>query len=181
MKLNARAATLCLIIAGILILCAGPAAFAQDVTYNFMPGTNFANYHTYKWVVIPGGPHPNQIMDAEIKQAVDSQLAAKGLTKTDSDKADLYVGYQIAVDQEKQWNGFGMGGGLRWGGMASATSSTISNGTLVLDMYDTNSKQLVWTGRATKTLDPSSNQEKNMKNLDKAMQKLLKNYPPKQK
>jgi len=154
-------------------------AGAQDVRYNFMPGTDFSKYHTYRWVAIEGGAHPNQIMDAQIKQAVDSQLASKGLTKTDSDKADLYIGYQIAVDQEKQWNGYGMGGGLRWGGMASATSSTINVGTLVLDMYDPSAKHLVWTGNATKTIDPSSNQEKNQKNLNKAMAKLLKNYPPK--
>lgn len=63
--------------------------------------------------------------------------------------------------------------------MASATSSTISIGALVLDMYDPGTKQLVWTGTAQKTLDPRSNQEKNMKNLNKAMTKLLKNYPPK--
>ena len=157
------------------------ATFAQDVTYNFMPGTDFTKYHTYKWVVIAGGVHPNQIVDAEIKQSIDAQLASKGLVKVDGDKADLYVGYQVAVDQERQWNGFGMGGGLRWGGMATATSSTINVGTLVLDMYDPAAKQLVWTGRANKTLDPSSNQEKNQKNLNKAMAKLLKNYPPKSK
>ena len=40
----------------------------QDVRYNFMPGTDFAKYHTYKWVSIEGGAHPNQIVDAEIKQ-----------------------------------------------------------------------------------------------------------------
>ena len=154
---------------------------AQDVKYNFMPGTNFAKYHTYKWVDIGNGAHPNQIVDAEIKQSVDSQLASKGMTKTDSDKADLFVGYQVAVDKEKEWNAYGMGGGIRWGGMGSATSSTINVGTLVLDMYDPATKQLVWTGNATKTIDPSSNQEKNQKNLDKAMAKLLKNYPPKQK
>ena len=153
---------------------------AQDVAFNFMPGTDFSKYHTYKWVSIEGGAHPNQIMDQEIKQAIDSQLASRGMTKTDSDKADLYIGYQVAVDQEKQWNAWGTGRGFG-GGMASATSSTISNGTLVLDMYDPGTKQLVWTGRATKTLDPGSNQEKNMKNLDKAMAKLLKNYPPKPK
>ncbi|MGB7436977.1 MAG: DUF4136 domain-containing protein [Candidatus Acidiferrum sp.] len=163
-----------------LALLAGTALSAQDVKYNFMPGTDFSKYHTYKWVVIEGGSHPNQIVDQEIKQSVDSQLAMKGMTKTDSDKADLYIGYQIAVDQEKQWNAFGMGG-PRWGGMGTATSSTISNGTMVLDMYDPSTKQLVWTGNATKTLDPSSNQEKNQKNLNKAMQKLLKNYPPPQK
>ena len=170
---------LAMIVNALLLACG--ALQAQDVKYNFMPGTDFSKYHTYKWVTIQGGAHPNQIMDAQIKQAVDSQLSTKGLTKTDTDKADLYVGYQVAVDQEKQWNAYGMGGGIRWGGMASAESSTISVGTLVLDLYDPASKQLVWTGQATKTLDPSSNQEKNQKNLDKAMAKLLKNYPPKQK
>jgi hypothetical protein len=165
-----------------LALLACAATRAQDVRYNFMPGTDFSKYHTYKWVSIEGGAHPNQIVDAEIKQAVDSQLATKGLTKTDSDKADLYIGYQVAVDQQKQWNAYGMGGGLRWGGgMATASSSTIDIGTIVIDMYDPGTKQLVWTGHATKTLDPSSNQEKNQKNLDKSMAKLLKNYPPKQK
>ena len=166
----------------VALLLAGGALAAQDVKYNFMPGTDFSKYHTYKWVPIEGGAHPNQIMDAEIKQAVDAQLSTKGLTKADSDKAELYVGYQIAVDQEKQWNAYGMGGGIRWGGgMATATQSTINVGTLVLDMYDPSTKQLVWTGNATKTIDPSSNQEKNQKNLNKAMEKLLKNYPPKQK
>ena len=154
---------------------------AQDVRSNYMPGTDFSKFHTYKWVTIQGASHPNQIIDAEIKQSVDAQLSAKGLTKTDSDKADLYIGYQTAVDQQKQWNGYGMGGGWRWGGgMATATSSTIDIGSLVIDMYDPATKQLVWTGTASKTLDPSSNQQKNQKNLDKAMAKLLKNYPPKQ-
>jgi Domain of unknown function (DUF4136) len=152
---------------------------AQDVHTNSMPGTDFSKYHTYKWVAIEGASHPNQIVDQEIKQAVDAQLAAKGLTKTDGDKADLYVGYQTALDQQKQWNGYGMGGGVRWGGMATATSSTINVGSIVLDMYDPATKQLVWTGTATKTLNPSSNQQKNEKNLNNAMAKLLKNYPPK--
>lgn len=168
------------LLVALLMLTAGTLA-AQDVKYNFMPGTDFSKYHTYRWVNIEGGAHPNQIVDAQIKQSVDSQLASKGLTKTDGDKPDLLVGYQIAVDQEKQWNAYGMGGGVRFGGMGSATSSTINVGTLVLDMYDPSTKQLVWTGNATKTIDPSSNQEKNQKNLDKAMAKLLKNYPPKQK
>jgi hypothetical protein len=62
--------------------------------------------------------------------------------------------------------------------MGSATSSLITNGSLLLDMYDSATKQLVWTGNATKTLNPSGNQEKTQKNMDKAMQKLLKSYPP---
>jgi hypothetical protein len=169
---------LAVLIALILFMCG--SVLAQDVKYNFMPGTDFAKFHTYKWIVIEGGSHPNQIADAQIKSSVDSQLAAKGLTKTDGDKADLLIGYQVAVDKEKQWNAYSMGG-PRFGGMGTATSSTISNGSLVLDIYNPTTKQLVWTGTATKTLNPSSNQEKNQKDLDKAMAKLLKNYPPPQK
>jgi hypothetical protein len=173
---NSRLFSSALVVA-LLVVTAGTLA-AQDVRYNFMPGADFSKYRTYKWVNA-GDAHPDQIMDAQIKQAVDSQLASKGMTKTDDDKADLYIGYQTSVNQERQWDAwgsraFGMGTG-------SWTSSTISVGTLVLDMYDPEMKQLVWTGSATKTIDPSSNHEKNMKNLDKSMAKLLKNYPPKQK
>jgi Domain of unknown function (DUF4136) len=166
-------------IAVVFALVACTLTPAQEVSTNAMPGTDFSKYHTYKWVTIEGATQPNQILDAQIKNSIDAQLAAKGLTKTDGDKADLYVGYQVSIDQQKQWNAYGMGG-LRWGGgMGTATSSVINIGTLVLDMYDPTTKQLVWTGRATKTLDPGANQEKKQKNLDKAMQKLLKNYPPK--
>src|SRR5271170_3891588 len=75
---------------------------AQDVSTNAMPGTDFSKYHTYKWVTIEGATQPNQILDAQIKQSIDSQLAAKGLMKTDGEKADLFIGYQASIDQEKQ-------------------------------------------------------------------------------
>ena len=89
---------------GALILVCSTLALAQSVTYQAMPGTNFASYHTYKWVTIPGGIHPDQITDQEIKQAVNSQLASKGFTKSTGENADLAVCYQVSVDQEKQWN-----------------------------------------------------------------------------
>ena len=114
--------------------------------------------------------------EAELKQAVDAQLAAKGFTQTTSENADMYVGYQVSVGHERVER-------LRdrqrlGGGMGTATSSTISVGTVALDFYDPVAKQLIWRGEATKTLNPSGNQEKNQKNLDKAMEKLLKHFPP---
>jgi len=172
--------TACFSIAAV-VLIACSVELGQDVKTNYMPGVDFSKYHIYKWVAVEGGGHPDQIIDAEIKQSIDSQLAAKGFTKTDSENADLFVAYQIAVNQEKQWNAYGMGGGVRWVGMGTATSSTLNVGTLALDVYDPSAKQLVWKGTATKTIDPSKNQEKNQKNLDKAMEKLLKDFPPKKK
>lgn len=162
----------------VIALFGGTLAQAQSVTYQAMPGTNFTSFHTYQWVNIPGGIHPDQITDQEIRQAVDTQLTNKGFTKTTNGNPDLYVCYQVAVDQERQWNAMGMGGGWRFGGMGTATSSTISNGTLVLDIYGVATKSLLWQGRATKTLNPSSNAQKNLKNLDNGIAKLMKNFPP---
>jgi hypothetical protein len=166
-----------------LIGCA--VIHGQNVITNYAPGIDFSKYRTYKWVPIERAGQPNQIVDAEIKQSIDSQLVRKGFTKVDSDEADLLVGYQVAVNRETQWNAYGMGDGFPWAGIrtgtASATSSTIEVGTLVLDMYDPAAKQLVWTGSATKTINLSKDQQKNQRNLDKAMQKLLKNFPPTRK
>src|SRR5215469_13403325 len=162
-----------------LLLVTCRPTMGQTVRSNYLPGTNFAQYHTYKWVTTTDGL--DQIVDAQIKQAVDSQLAVKGLVKTDSDKADLEIGYHIGLDQEKEWNAFGSRGLLWGGGIGSATSSATINGSLLLAIYDSASKELVWTGIATKTLNPSGNQSKTQQNLDKAMQKLLKQFPPREK
>ena len=174
-------------LAAALVLGATAAA-AQDVRFNAMPNTDWSKFKTYKWVKIEGAQYPDDITDSQIKSAIDAQLATKGLTKSDG-QADLLVGYQVAVDKEKEWTAYGMGGGPAWGwgpgygygyggGMATATSSTIHIGTLGVDMYDPAAKQLVWRGSASKTLDPKAKPEKRQKNLGKAMAKMFKNYPP---
>ena len=168
-----------------LALIACSVSYGQDVITNYLPGTDFSKYRTYQWVTIGPSGAPDEILDAQIKQSIDSQLSARGLTKAAGDKADLLVRYQVTVDKERQWNAYGSGGpwGGPWSGIATgtATSSTFDVGTLVLDMYDPAAKQLVWTGHATKTTNPSKDPRINQKNIDKAMQKLLKDFPPKQK
>jgi hypothetical protein len=167
------------VIVGVVLFACG-GVMAQDVTYNFAQGTDFSKFKTYKWVNIQGTEQPNQLLDQQIKQSIDSQLATKGLSKTDADNADLYVGYQVSITQQQQWNAYGTGG-MGWrmgGGMATATSSTIQIGTLAFDAYDQAGKQLVWRGSATKTLNPPKDPNKRQKNLDNAVAKLLKNFPP---
>jgi hypothetical protein len=150
-------------------------SMAQDVTYNALPGTNFSAFHTYQWASC-GNAHPNGILDSEIKQDIDTVLAQKGFTKVAPEtQSDLLVCYQTAVQQQQQWNAFGMG---RFGGMGQATSSTINNGTLVFDVYTMAAKQQVWQGRATKTISPGGNEQKNLKNMQNGINKLLKNFPP---
>jgi hypothetical protein len=153
----------------------------QDVRSNYMPGTDFSKYRTYKWVTIDAVGGPDPILDAQIKRAIDSQLAGRGLTRVDSADADLLLGYNAALNHERQWNANGMFDRFGWGmgaGAGTATSSTIQVGTLVLNMYDPAVKQLIWTGTATKTIDGNKDPQKIQKNLDKAMRKLLKDFPP---
>ena len=176
-----------------LLVYLAPAA-AQDVRYDFDKDKNFSQYKTYKWVPIKGADLPDDLTAKQITDAIDADLATKGLSKTDGDNADLYIGYQTAIGTEKEFTsyntgwGYGPGWGGGWygyGGMASTTTygstSTVYVGTLDLSMYDSAQKQLVWRGSASKTLDPKAKPEKKQKNIGKAVKKLLKNFPPKAK
>jgi hypothetical protein len=174
--------TAALAMLGLLAIAVG-TALAQDVTVNYVPGTDFSKFKTYKWVEIKGAEKPDQILDAQITQAVEKTLAGKGFTKATGDTADLFIAYQLALTQERQWNTYNTGGyGWRYGGgSGTTTSTTIHIGTVALDMYDVAAKALVWKGQASKTVDAGANPEKRQKNLDKSMAKLLKDFPPKPK
>jgi hypothetical protein len=164
---------------GLVVLGTGVVT-AQDIKTNYMPGTDFSKYHTYKWVAINNTEQVDPIVTQQIRDAVDAQLTGKGMTKTDAETADMYVGIQTSIQQQQQWNAYGTGGGWRFGGgMASATSSTIQIGTLVVDFYDPATKQLVWRGVATKTLNPSKNAQTNLNRINQGVAKLLKTFPPK--
>jgi hypothetical protein len=172
------------LLALILLALGVSQAAAQDVTYNFDQDTDFSRFKTYKWVSIKNAQQVDDITARQLTAAIDAELAKKGLTKTDSDDADLYIGYQTAIGTQKQWNAYntGWGYGPRWGGgMATATSSTIYVGALDLDMYEPPNKRLVWRGAVSKTIDPNAKPDKRQKNIQKAIEKLLKNYPPKKK
>src|SRR5215470_19098636 len=163
---------------------------AQDVRYNFDKKADFSKFKTYKWVPIKDAAKVSDLVDKQIKDAIDAELTTKGLSKVEGDDANLYVGYQAAVGEEKQFNSYstgwgygpGWGGGWYGGGMGSTTTtgstSTIYKGQLGLDMYDSAGHDLVWRGLASKTLDPKAKPEKQQKNLTNAVAKLLKNYPP---
>jgi len=167
----------------LLVVCAS----GQDVRYNFAADAQFSKYRTFKWVQIKGADQLNDIADKQLKSAVNDELAKKGLSRTEAETADLFVGYQVSLDKEKQvtsydsgwgygpgWGGYGYGGG----GISTSTTSTIVIGQVDLDMYDPAAKKLVWRGTASKTLDVNAKPEKREKNLRKGVAKLLKNYPP---
>lgn len=175
------------------ILLAASIASAQEVRYNFDKDTDFSRFRTYKWVTLKDAPKVDTLLDKQIKESVDQELATKGLQRVEDDSANLYVGYQVGVGQEKQFSSYssGWGYGRGWygggwygpGGTTTTTgqTTTIYTGQMVLDMYDSANHDLVWRGLATKTIDTDAKPEKQQKNLAKTVDKLLKNYPPEKK
>jgi len=151
------------------------AAAAQTVRFDYDRAADFSAYRTYQWVDPQTGRAPNQLMDQNIKRAVDEQLVLKGLRRVDR-AGDLQIAYQVALEREKQFNGFTSG--PRWNGMARVTTSNIDIGTIVVNLADPARNQLIWRGEAQKTLDVKKDPDKNYKDLEKAMGKLFKNYPP---
>ena len=163
----------------VLFLVALGTALAQQVKTDFDHQANFSQYKTYSWQEIKPA---NSLWDARIQRAVDAQLAAKGWTKVESG-GDVAVVAIATSHTEKTLQTFydGMGGGWRWrgfGGMGEATTTEqdYKEGTLVVDLYDAKTKQLIWRGSSEDTV--SNNAQKNEKNLDKGVAKMFKKFPP---
>ena len=164
------------------LVLAGTIAFAQNVSYDFDASTNFAALKTYAWV--RGTPLTDEINHRRVVGAIEAQLAQRGLTRLEaSANADLLVAYHATFDRDLQINGFSSGwGGYRFAGnrTGSARTEQILVGTLGVDLINAKSKTIVWRAMATKDVDVNAKPEKREKNIDKTVEKLFKNYPPKQ-
>jgi uncharacterized protein DUF4136 len=152
-------------------------AFAQTVYVDYNHGIDFSKFKTYAW---GQGPNPNAIQDSILlqnaQQDVNSQLGMKGLQMLqESQNPDLIVVMSSGLKQQTSYNAWGTGG-WRWGGgMASITPETSDVGTLVVDIYDANGKQMIWRGISQDTM--STKGSKNEKEMNKAIDKMFKQYP----
>ena len=156
-------------------------AMGQDVTYDYDKAADFSRLKTYAWV--RGTPVNDELNHKRIVNAIDAQLAAKGFTKVEAGaNPDVLVAYHASFNRDLQVTGFNRGwGGYRFGPgrVGSARVDQIVVGTLIVDLVDAANKTIVWRGIATKDLDPNASPEKRDKSINKAAEKLFKNYPPK--
>jgi hypothetical protein len=164
------------------LFCLSALAMAQKVACQYDRSLDFSQFHTYKWVTVGNSSGISQATAENIVNLVNAQLAQKRLTPVVGDRVpDLYVAYQISVaPQQRELNWFNSGGDWK-ASFGQANTETIETGTLVIDFYDPAQKQLVWRGMATNSLDPAANTDKNYNNLQKAIPKLLRAFPPEQR
>ncbi|HET6898702.1 MAG TPA: DUF4136 domain-containing protein [Vicinamibacteria bacterium] len=162
----------------------GAAASAQDVKVDFDKAADFSKFKTF--AIKLGTSWNNPLSEKRVLAEIQQGLAEKGWTPTTDDaKADAIVVLHGATEKQKSLNTFYSGGyggyGWRggWGGGMGTSTTTVDEytvGTLVVDIFDAKSKQLVYRGTASDEL--SNKPEKNAKKLAKASDKLFKDFPP---
>jgi Domain of unknown function (DUF4136) len=169
-----------IVLIGTMFLFAGKAS-AQQVKTDYDRSANFGQYKTYSWEQVK----TKEALDVDrVKSAVNAALAAKGWTQVDSGGDVSIVAVETTQTQQTLntfYDGFGGGWGYRrFGGggfgEATTTTDTYKVGTLIVDLFDTKTKALLWRGSASDTL--SNNSNKNIKNLDKGVEKMFKKFPP---
>jgi hypothetical protein len=162
---------------------AGTIAFAQEVKVDFDKAADFSKVKTFAIKI--GTSWNNPISEKRVLAEIQQGLTEKGWTVADEATADALVVLHGATEKQKSLNTFYTGGygGYGWrggygGGMSSSTTTVdeYTVGTLVVDIFDAKSKQLMYRGVAQDEL--SDKAEKNAKKLAKASDKLFKDFPP---
>jgi uncharacterized protein DUF4136 len=157
-------------------------AFAYKVQTDYDHNVNFEQFHSYCWGHVKTS---DPFYASRIRDRVNQNLQAKGWQLVTS-KCDATIFATDQVHNQKQVETFynGSGGGWGWGrwgggGFGTSTTSTFNQsvGHLVLDIFSTKDKELVWRGMTDQDL--STNTDKNTKALDSDIDKMLKDFPPK--
>jgi hypothetical protein len=162
----------------LLLLLGSMHALAAHINTDYDHTTNFSQYKTYSWIKVQAG---DSLWADRIQQDVDAQLAAKGWTKVDANGNASVSALETTQNHntlETFYDGFG--GGWRWRGgggmdMATTTTDVTKVGTVVIDIFDSQSKQLIWRG--TESADLSGHSDKNAKSLGKNLASLFKHFP----
>jgi len=160
--------------------------FAQKTTYDYDKTASFAQFKTY--AMKDGTATGNSLIDNRIVASIEAQLAAKGLVRNDA-MPDVFVLYHVAFDKQKDistyssgpiYGGYGWGWGGGWGATSTDVRVTeILVGSLAIDIVDAAKGQMVWRGLGTKEIDTDAKPTKRDENINKAVAKIFRNYPPK--
>jgi hypothetical protein len=156
-----------------LAALAATPAFAAKPQIQWDESYDFSTIKTFQWDNSPESLEgKNPFMHSRVVAAIENELTAVGLTKVQAN-GDVHVTYHTSMEQQVRLNstsfgyGFGGYGGVGWGhygygygGPVSTTTSvdTYEEGTLVVDIWDSDTKTLIWRGTATRVF--SENVEK---------------------
>lgn len=157
-----------------------------QVSSDYDKTANFASYKSYTYTEEALNLPVDDLNRRRIIDALDAELAAKGLTKSSS--GDLLVDIKITAEKKQQATAtttgpgyYGAGYAYRWGGGFSTTNinvETYVEGTMFVDLIDASKKQLIWQGRGMRTLDPDATAEQREQRIKDAVKAIMAKYPP---
>jgi predicted DNA-binding transcriptional regulator len=160
---------------GLLLACACAAA-AQSVQTDYDHAFNLARLKTYDFYPQerqPGDPlAASPINDRRIHNALDTQLKANGLTSVAAAQADFMIAYFVTTRRglDIQDNRFGL---LQR--MGSINVNQVTDGTIVVIFFDRATRQEVWRGYVSGTINPKDLDKDVNKGIAKLVQKFVKN------
>lgn len=156
-----------------------------NVNSDYSVDADFSQFETFQYrgssnTVEAAAPLAHQ----RIVDAIRTGMRSSGLTETDGEP-DVYVSYYGSTDDEirftttytgvGQWRRPGWSSG--WGVATSSTQqTTVTHGTLVIDIWDAESNSLVWRGIATSPL--SRNPDRNAAKISSAVERVFLEFPP---
>jgi hypothetical protein len=157
----------------VFCLVAG-SLWAQQVSVNYNHSASFTQYHTYAWGSNNSNQIQNSILAQVAQQDIDNAMSQKGLQKvSESQNPDLILTASGGEKEQTSWNAWGMRG--IGGGMGGISPQQNVDATMIVSLYDLKEKSLVWRGIAEDTL--SNNGNKNQQLVEKAVQKMFKQWP----
>lgn len=166
----------CLAVASVMLV--GTIARAQSGGNDFSRVPDFSRYKTYAWV--RGINLDDETNHTRIVQAIEAQLASKGLRRVEStDRADVLVAYHARFDRGVQFRAFSSGWDSYRPGAVSypASAEEFRLGTIAVDIVDARTETLVWRGMASGEVDVTANSGQQEKGIKRAAAKVFKNYP----
>ena len=165
-----------LAVCAVVLVSAGCSSIS--VNHDYDPQVNFSQYRTFSWLPIPAKATTNQLVVGRIKDAVTRQLEAKGILLV-SQNANFLIAMH-GTTQEKldiqDW-GYSSPRAAYWG-QRDISVQQYTEGTLIVDFIDAQSKQMFWRGVAKGAVDPGASPEKRSKRINEGVAKLLEKYPP---
>ena len=163
-----------------LAVALAPAARAQDVSVDYDKSVDFSKYQTFAIEI--GTTWGNPIGEKRVLEEFTKAFEGKGWKTAPKEEASALVALHGATEKRHDLDTFYSGyGGYRFRrGFGTVTATTTVHdytvGTLVVDVFDAKTKELLWRGTAQDELKDKP--EKREKQLAKASEKLLKNFPP---
>jgi hypothetical protein len=171
-----------------LAVLTGCAPFT--VKYDYDARAHFEAFKTYDWYAASSKAKgqaagvENPIMDRRVRNAVERELAAKGLKQQTTGEPDLLVTYYPVYNHRAMVTSTGFGGG--WGyrpyGLGMGTSITevhhYQEGSIVLELVDNKTNQLIWQAAAEGALSNLEDPQEAEEQVGKAVKALLTRFPP---